>query len=94
LGKLASALSLNVLAFVSGGSLAFAHHTEGIEGGGFAQPWVMVVLVFGLVGLACLGLLWAFRAGHLRDVEEGKQRPLEVEDEETVRNLILELEEE
>jgi protein-S-isoprenylcysteine O-methyltransferase Ste14 len=94
LARLATALWLNVVAFLAVGSAAFADHTSGIEGGAYAQPWVMIVITFFFAGVAGMGLLWAFRAGHFSGVEDSRGRPLEVEDEQEMKAFVLETEEE
>jgi protein-S-isoprenylcysteine O-methyltransferase Ste14 len=94
LARLAIALWLNVVAFLAVGSAAFADHTSGIEGGAYAQPWVIIVITFFFAGVAGLALLWAFRAGHFSGVEDTRGRPLEVEDEQEMKAFVLETEEE
>jgi protein-S-isoprenylcysteine O-methyltransferase Ste14 len=94
LTRVATALWLNIMAFLTVGSVAFADHTSGIEGGAFAQPWVIIVITFLFAGLAGLAVLWAFRAGHFSGVEDVRGRPLEVEDEEEMKAFVLETEEE
>jgi len=92
--RLGLALWLNVAAFLAVGSAAFADHTSGIEGGAYAQPWVIIVITFVFAGVGGLALLWAFRAGHFSGVEDARGRPLEVEDEEEMKAFVLETEEE
>ena len=92
--RLATALWLNIVAFLVVGSAAFADHTSAIEGGAYAQPWVMIVITFFFAGVAGLALLWAFRGGHFSGVEDARGRPLEVEDEEEMKAFVLETEEE
>jgi protein-S-isoprenylcysteine O-methyltransferase Ste14 len=94
LTRVATALWLNLMAFLTVGSVAFADHTSGIQGGAFAQPWVIIVITFLFAGLAGLAVLWAFRAGHFSGVEDVRGRPLEVEDEEEMKAFVLETEEE
>jgi len=94
LARLATALWLNIVAFLAIGSAALADHTSGIEGGAYAQPWVIIVITFFFAGVAGLAVLWAFRAGHFSGVEDARGRPLEVEDEEEMRAFVLETEEE
>lgn len=94
LTHLAVAVWLNIVAFLAVGRAAFADHTSGIEGGSYAQPWVMIVITFLFAGVGGLALLWAYRAGHFSGVEDARGRPLEVEDEEEMRAYVLETEEE
>jgi len=92
--RLALALWLNIAAFLTVGTVAFADHLSGIEGGAYAQPWVIIVITFLFAGVGGLALLWAFRAGHFSGVEDARGRPLEVEDEEEMKAFVLETEEE
>src|SRR3989304_3425219 len=63
LARLAIALWLNSVAFLAVGGAAFADHTSGIEGGAYAQPWVIIVITFLFAGVGGLALLWAYRGG-------------------------------
>ena len=51
LARLAIALWLNIVALLAVGGAAFADHTSGIEGGAYAQPWVIIVITFVFVGV-------------------------------------------
>lgn len=92
--RLGLALWLNIGVFLAAGTVAFADHLSSVEGGAYAQPWVIIVITFLFAGLGGLALLWAFRAGHFSGVEDARSRPLEVEDEEEMRAFVLETEEE
>src|SRR4030042_1702691 len=94
LARLSIALWLNIVVFLAVGGAAFADHTSGIEGGAYAQPWVIIVITFLFAGVGGLALLWAYRSGHVGGVEEPRGRPLEVEDEEEMKAFVLETEEE
>jgi len=94
LARLWLAFWINIAAFLTVGTVAFADHLTGIEGGAYAQPWVIIVITFLFAGVGGLALLWAFRAGHFSGVEDARGRPLEVEDEEEMKAFVLETEEE
>jgi len=92
--RLWTAVGLNIVALLVVGKAAFADHLSGIEGGAYAQPWVIIVITFLFAGVGGLALLWAYRGGHLGGVEDARGRPLEVEDEEEMKAFVLETEEE
>jgi nitrogen fixation-related uncharacterized protein len=73
--------ALSVAAALAGPSAAFAHDAPEDEQSRWTMADWMIDTFFIFAGIALLGFIWAWKAGHFHNLEEAARVPLMVDEE-------------